>query len=51
MGKPPKSLDFNAIKSKEISIIYKDFIRMAGIFIPKKLEEKMTSQDTEKQKK
>lgn len=41
---------FNAIKNKETAKIYKSFIEMEEIFIPRKFREKINSQDTEKQK-
>ena len=41
---------FNAIKSKETSTIYKYFIGINEIFVPKKFKEKITPQDAKEQK-
>ena len=41
---------YNAIKSKETARIYNNFLEMEQIYIPRKIREKTTPQDTEEQK-
>ena len=41
---------FKAIKSKEISAIYKEFIGMKEMFISRKFKEKVKAQDTKEPK-
>ena len=40
---------YNAIKSAETALVYKNFLKMEEIYIPKKFREKTTPQDTEAQ--